>query len=85
VGVASYLMSLLQGENTEAIASLFEVTGFWDAVQADPFSRNEWSQALERAPTIKEDYYTVLSSPESIPEARRLLAEDPRLARCFRD
>ena len=85
VGVASYLMSLLQHENTETIASIFDVTGFWDAVMADPFSRSEWCEAIERAPTIKADYYTVLSHPEALPEARRLLTEDPRLARCFNE
>ena len=85
VGVASYVVSLLQRENTAAIASLFEVTGFWDAVTADPFSRTEWDEAIQRAPTIKEDYYTVLSKPESVHEARRLLTEDPRLARCLHE
>src|SRR6185312_14696440 len=42
VGVASYLMSALQGENADRIAGLFEATGFWGAVAADPFSRAEW-------------------------------------------
>jgi glycerol-1-phosphate dehydrogenase [NAD(P)+] len=83
VGVASYLVSLLQRENTEAIASLFDSTGFWEAIEADPFSRSEWGEAIQRAPSIKDDYYTVLSNPESLHEARRLLTEEPKLARCF--
>src|SRR4029077_1347826 len=61
VGVASYLVSVLQGANTEQIADLFDATGFWDAVAADPFSRAEWLQAIRIAPTLKENFHTVLS------------------------
>ena len=76
VGVASYLVSLLQGENTEIIAELFDVTGFWDAIADDPFSRSEWREALRVAPTIKKDFYTVLLDPQHLKEAERLLMDD---------
>jgi glycerol-1-phosphate dehydrogenase [NAD(P)+] len=85
VGVASYLVSRLQRENTAAIDDLFAVTGFWEAIAADPFSRAEWREALHRAPGIKEGYYTVLSAPGSLGEAERLLVDDARLTPCFRD
>lgn len=84
VGVATYLVSILQGENTERIAALFDATGFWDVITADPFSRAEWLHAVRVAPSIKEGYYTVLSSRDVLPEVERLLSEDARLARCFR-
>lgn len=83
VGVASYLVSLLQGMNTDTIAKLFDVTGFWDAIAADPFSRAEWSEALRTAPRIKDGFHTVLSEPGIQAEAEALLTADPRLARCF--
>jgi glycerol-1-phosphate dehydrogenase [NAD(P)+] len=84
VGVATYLMSILQGENTERIAALFDTTGFWDVIAADPFSRDEWLTAVRIAPSIKEGYYTVLSGRDVIPAVERLLTSDPRLLRCFR-
>lgn len=84
VGVATYLMSILQGENTERIAALFDTVGFWDVISADPFSREEWLTAVRVAPSIKEGYYTVLSSRDVFPEVERLLTSDPRLLRCFR-
>jgi glycerol-1-phosphate dehydrogenase [NAD(P)+] len=84
VGVASHLVSLLQGENTGIIAELFDVTGFWDAIADDPFSRSEWREALRVAPTMK-DFYTILSDPKHLKEAERLLMDDPRLVRCFGD
>lgn len=85
VGVASYLMSLLQGENSETIAELFQVTGFWDAIAADPFSRREWREALRLAPSIKEGRFTVLSLPDRLSEAEDHLTHDPKLAQCFQD
>ena len=84
VGVASYLVSILQGQNTERIAALFDATGFWDAIAADPFSRAEWLAAVRAAPAVKDRFYTVLSSRDVLPEVEKLLNHDPRLARCFR-
>jgi glycerol-1-phosphate dehydrogenase [NAD(P)+] len=84
VGVASYVVSVLQGANTERIAALFDATGFWDAVAADPFSRAEWLAAVRAAPSVKEGFYTVLSGRDVRPEVEELLTRDPRLARCFR-
>jgi glycerol-1-phosphate dehydrogenase [NAD(P)+] len=84
VGVASYLVSILQGENTERIASLFDATGFWDAITNEPFSRAEWLAAVRAAPAIKEGYYTVLSSRDVLPEVEQLLTHEPRLKGCFR-
>lgn len=83
VGVASYVISILQGENTERIADLFNATGFWDAIIADPFSRAEWMTAVRAAPNIKEGFYTVLSSRDAVPEVEAILTKDQRLIRCF--
>jgi len=84
VGVASYIVSILQELNTESIAKLFDSTGFWNVIADDPFSRSEWLDAVRTAPSIKEGYYTVLSSRDVVPEVERILNEDPRLVRCFR-
>ncbi|MGV3484267.1 MAG: iron-containing alcohol dehydrogenase family protein [Planctomycetaceae bacterium] len=84
VGVATYLMSILQGVNTNRIAALFETTGFWNAVAEDPMCRSEWLQAIEAAPMIKPNYYTVLSSRDVSQDIARLLRDDPNLNRCIR-
>lgn len=83
VGVASYLVSILQASNTERIAAVFDATGFWDAIASDPFDRAEWLAAVRAAPSVKENFYTVLSSRDVLPEVERLLTHDPHLARCF--
>ena len=83
VGVATYLMSLIQGQNSQVISRVFTETGFWDAIASDPFERAEWIQAVQLAPTIKSDFYTILSSKDCLPEAIEFLDTDPHLKRCF--
>lgn len=83
VGVATYLVSLLQKRHAEVIDQLFERTGFWDAIAQDPFCEAEWLAAIRLAPSIKPGFYTVLSSPDVLAEAAALLRENPRLKRCF--
>jgi glycerol-1-phosphate dehydrogenase [NAD(P)+] len=85
VGIAAYLVSILQQSNTERIAGVFDATGFWDEIAADPFCRKEWLEAVRVAPSIKKGYFTVLSTRDVLPEAARLLTEDSRLAKCFRN
>jgi glycerol-1-phosphate dehydrogenase [NAD(P)+] len=85
VGVATYLISLLQQHHTATIAALFETTGFWQAVASDPFSKAEWKAAFAKAPSIKDNFYTVLSSRDCVPELIKFLEHDPLLARCFVD
>jgi glycerol-1-phosphate dehydrogenase [NAD(P)+] len=85
VGVATYVVSRLQGQGTERVASVLDATGFWRGITADPFSRREWLDAVRLAPSLKEDFYTVLSSRDCVPEVEELLRTDPRLAGCFID
>ena len=82
VGIATYLVSLLQGKNSDLIADLFEKTGFWRAIEAQPFRRADWLEALRHAPSIKQDFYTVLSSRDCLPEAEAHLRTDPHLRKC---
>jgi len=84
VGLASYIISRLQGgSQTESLARLFEATGFFAAVRTDPFSRREWQEAVKLAPTIKDDFFTVLSLRDCLGEVRAIMDDDPRLAGCF--
>lgn len=83
VGVATYLMSLIQGQHSALIAELFEKTDFWNTIASDPFDLAEWLNAARLAPTIKADFYTVLTSRDCLPEIERALHSDPYLQRCF--
>ena len=83
VGVATYLVSLLQMQNSAIIADLFTRTGFWHAIAGDPFDRAEWEEALRIAPSLKENFHTILSVKDSLPAALKLLTSDPFLRPCF--
>ncbi|WP_164562309.1 iron-containing alcohol dehydrogenase family protein [Nitratidesulfovibrio vulgaris] len=83
VGVATYLMRRLQRQETATIDRLFTKTGFWDAIRADPFSKAEWLEAVRVAPSVKDDFFTVLSLRDCLPEVRAMLDDDPVLAGSF--
>lgn len=84
VGVATYIMSRLQGgRQSERIARLFAATGFWEEVRKDPFSRAEWLEAVRMAPSMKDNYFTVLSTRDCLPEVTDMLREDANLRGCF--
>jgi glycerol-1-phosphate dehydrogenase [NAD(P)+] len=85
VGVATYIVSRLQGQGTERVTSVLEATGFWQGIRADPFSRREWLDAVRLAPSLKEDFYTVLSSRDCASEVEEILKKDTTLEGCFGD
>ncbi|MDR0338961.1 MAG: iron-containing alcohol dehydrogenase family protein [Desulfovibrio sp.] len=83
VGVASYIVSRLQNKQPQTIDTLFQRTGFWQAVADDPFSKREWLEAARLAPGIKDNFYTVLSSRDCLPEIADMIENDPALRNCF--
>ncbi len=83
VGVATYLVSRLQQNQSDRIADLFDRVGFWNEIHHDPFSRQEWREAIRLAPSIKEGFFTILSTSGALEQAERLLVDDPRLSACF--
>ncbi|MDZ4742654.1 MAG: iron-containing alcohol dehydrogenase family protein [Verrucomicrobiota bacterium] len=83
VGMATYLVSQLQGKGADRIAQLFDDTGFWDVPRATPFNQNDWVEAFRMAPGIKKDFYTILDERDCVPEIIRIIETDPRLAGLF--
>jgi glycerol-1-phosphate dehydrogenase [NAD(P)+] len=83
-GTAAYLVSSLQdGTHHQRIGELFTQTGFWDSVRKQPFSKEEWRIAVERAPSVKEDFYTILLEKDAWPEFARMITHDTALVGCF--
>lgn len=85
VGVATYMISQLQGRGTERIAQLFDVTGFWDAVKEDPFIKADWIKAFGMAPSIKNDFYTILSEKDHTADLVRIMETDHQLRGVFKE
>lgn len=83
VGVATFLMSHLHGTGTEMIRTFFRRTGFWEAIHDDPFSLSEWEQAIRLAPTMKQDFFTILSMSDFTPSLISIIENDDDLSPCF--
>jgi hypothetical protein len=57
---------------------------FYEYARADGDARTMGGKSAVRlAPSMKEDYFTVLSSRDCVPEVDALITSDPRLQRCF--
>lgn len=85
VGIATYLISHLHGTGTDAIRNVFSKSGFWEAIEADPFSRTEWRQAIQRAPSMKTNFFTILSLSDLTDSLMQIIEDDVHLKACFVD
>ena len=80
VGVATYLCSLLQNNNSENVKSFLLKTGFFDFIKTSPINKNDFIKALKLAPSIKQNYYTILSENNSFKKAIELINSDEILS-----
>ena len=84
VGMAAYLVSALQRDSRARIEELLVRSGFFDEIRRNPFSRSEWLRAIELAPTMKDDFHTVLNErPDALDTLAKTITNDPRLDGCF--
>lgn len=85
VGVASYLTSWLQ-ENyrREILANFLLISGFASFVEKNPLCKNDFIKALERAPNLRPNYYTVLSQKDSLEKMKAQLESDELMKRWLR-
>ena len=81
VGVASYLMSLLQETTRETVTRAATESGFFDYVTKHPLNGEAFVEAVKAAPLIKQDFYTVLSEPGAVEKALKLCSTDNELQR----
>ncbi len=77
VGLATYICSYLQDYEFEKIKNLLIHTGFFDFLEKHPLNKQEFIQAIRKAPSIKEMFYTILSVPENIDKAVDFVENDP--------
>ncbi len=86
VGVATYLCALLQNNpTTDGVREILSRTGFFKFVSERPLDKEEFLAALRMAPTIKKDYYTILSEPESFKRAVEFIETDEILRNVIRN
>lgn len=81
VGVASYLVSSLQDDNYARLKLCIEDSGFLAFMEQNKLNRAEFIESVKIAPTIKEDFYTVLSAHDSIDKLMAFIQDDPYMNR----
>lgn len=80
VGIGTYICAILQDNpNLDNVREILLATGFFKFLQEDLFDKREFIEALRIVPTIKQDYYTILSEPNSFELAVRIIETDPIL------
>lgn len=83
VALATAICCRLQNHAPTVLDELFEKTGLWNALRDDPFPLSEWLEACRLAPTLKENFYTVLSSRNCLPEIEEMISTDPAFQDLF--
>ena len=76
VGIATYLCSLLQNNRQQQVKDFLLKTGFFNFVAKEPIDKKEFIKALELAPAIKKNYYTILSEQDSFDKAVNFIEKD---------
>ncbi|HEX3043159.1 MAG TPA: iron-containing alcohol dehydrogenase family protein, partial [Bacillota bacterium] len=79
VGVATYLMSLVQNHRQQRVRKFLTETGFFQQAQALKMMAIDFEKAIDLAPTIKPHRYTYLHVAENRTRAKQLLREDELL------
>ena len=79
VGIATYLMSVVQDHRYKRINTIFTQTGFWDFVKTLGMRRVDFEQAIDLAPSIKPFRHTYLHEQEYRDRAKEVLATDEKL------
>lgn len=79
VGIATYLMSVVQNHRYKRVNTIFTQTGFWDFVKTLGMRRVDFEQAIDLAPSIKPFRHTYLHEQEYRDRAKEVLATDEKL------
>lgn len=79
VGIATYLMSVVQDHRYRRVDTIFTQTGFWDYVKTLDLRREDFEKAVDLAPLIKPFRYTYLHEQQYRDRAKELLHTDARL------
>lgn len=83
VGIATYLMALVQDHRYVRIHKILTDTGFFDYVETLNLNVENYEKAIDMAPTIKPHRHTYLHEERYRELAKRLIREDETLKKIF--
>jgi glycerol-1-phosphate dehydrogenase [NAD(P)+] len=76
VGAATYVCSYLQNNQFELVKEYLTNTGFFANLYKHPLNKKDFVEAIKLAPSLKEDFYTVLSICDNIDKAINFVKTD---------
>lgn len=79
VGIATYLMSVVQDHRYERVNTVFTDTGFWNYVKTVGMRKEDFAKAIEMAPDVKPHRHTFLHEECYRKKALEVLYKDPIL------
>ena len=85
VGIATYLMSLVQNHRYKRVHTILTDTGFFDFVETLKLDIHDYERAIDLAPSIKPFRHTYLHEKKYRVRAKELLKEEETLQRIFRN
>ncbi len=84
VGIATYIISLVQQHRYERIEKFLSDTGFLSYVETLQLKADDFEKAIDLAPTIKPNRYTYLHVEENRVKAKGLLRSNEILKRILK-
>lgn len=83
VGIATYIMAVVQNHRYLRVDKVLTDTGFWDYVETLNLNVEDYEKAIELAPAMKPFRYTYIHEEKYREDAKKVLREDDRLKRIF--
>lgn len=83
VGIATYLMSLVQEHRYSRVHTIFTETGFFDYVKTLHLNVEDYIKAIDLAPSIKPFRHTYLHEEQYRQKAKEIIMEDSTLKEIF--
>lgn len=83
VGIATYIMAVVQHHRYVRVNDILTRTGFWTYVETLNLNIDDYARAIDMAPSIKPFRYTYLHEEQYREAAKRLLYEDEHLKKIF--
>lgn len=83
VGIATYIMAVVQNHRYVRVNAIFEKTGFWKYVSTLGLKREDFIAAVDMAPSIKPHRHTYLHEEKYRALAKKVIMEDEVLKQVF--
>jgi glycerol-1-phosphate dehydrogenase [NAD(P)+] len=83
-GLASYPISYLQGDPFETVKRIILESGFADFMIKNPLDKSDFIKAVQHAPEIKENYYTILAERDSVDKIIDFIETDELMQRMLK-